>query len=316
MRSVMAVSMHNLYTQEARAQWDRMRFRAFWHTFQAALGQQPIIHPFDFTDVTRRLRLKNTVYRGVQNIPVENIVGSMGRYQDFTRTFLPINDHLAQRWQEVAALSLDPERGVPPIEVYKVFDWYFVKDGNHRVSVARQLKMNVIEAYVWEYTDPPRGCSESGADIEGMLLAAEHADFLEETRLDVLHAEHTIELNQLGGYHTLLEQIEQYSTVICAIDGGVESFDDVVLAWYEMAYETGVEFIRQSGVMSMFPKHSEADLYVWIMRHQQQMREAYGGRVRVLDAARAWKRSKRSWLPIRVYDGIKGSVKGIISRRP
>src|SRR5689334_22125118 len=87
-----------------------------------------------FDEVQERLRLSHKTYRGIQEIRLDQIVGSVGRYRDFTRSFLPRNPELRARWERVDAVVAT--RGGPPIEVYQVGEAYFVLDGNHRVSVA------------------------------------------------------------------------------------------------------------------------------------------------------------------------------------
>jgi hypothetical protein len=98
-----------------------------------------------------RLKLKayegNT--RGLKEIPLDAIIGSVGRYTDFTRDFLPRRDSDRMRWAAVMEKTTGLE-GLPPIDVYQVGDAYFVVDGNHRVSVARQLKASHIQAYITE----------------------------------------------------------------------------------------------------------------------------------------------------------------------
>jgi hypothetical protein len=102
-----------------------------------------------FEEVRNRLNLNQRLYRGVQEVELERIRGSVGRYRDFTSTFLPRSRHLRQRWQRVRAGIIS--HGMPPIEVCQVGDDYFVVDGNHRVSIARQEGWKTIEAYVYEY---------------------------------------------------------------------------------------------------------------------------------------------------------------------
>jgi hypothetical protein len=105
-----------------------------------------------FEDVRSQLHLSQKIYRGLQNIELAHIRGSVGRYADFTSSFLPRRDHLRARWEQVKLLA--NTRGLPPIEVYQVGDAYFVIDGNHRVSVAMQDGLKTIEAYVWEFISP------------------------------------------------------------------------------------------------------------------------------------------------------------------
>ena len=91
-----------------------------------------------YEDVAEKLKLRIRTERGIQHIPLDSIVGSVGRYTDFTRTFLPRRAGDQERWAGVRAAFLERGEGLPPIEVYKVGEVYFVIDGNHRVSVARQ----------------------------------------------------------------------------------------------------------------------------------------------------------------------------------
>ena len=110
-----------------------------------------------FEEVRTRLHLTQKYCRGVQDIELERIRGSVGRYRDFTSTFLPCRSHLRQRWERVKSLS--STQPMPPIEVYQVGDAYFVVDGHHRVSVARQEGKASIEASVCEFVIPRAGCN-------------------------------------------------------------------------------------------------------------------------------------------------------------
>ena len=133
-----------------------------------------------YDEIASKLKLQGRSDKGVQMIPVDAIIGSVGRYTDFTRTFLPRRVEDRQRWANVKAISLDPiSMGLPAIEVYKVSEVYFVIDGNHRVSVARQEKWKTIEAHVIEIqTD-----ISLKADVQPdeLIIKAEYAEFLELT---------------------------------------------------------------------------------------------------------------------------------------
>src|SRR5690349_19365704 len=90
-----------------------------------------------YEEIASKLKLQGRSDKGIQSIPVEAIIGSVGRYTDFTRTFLPRRAGDLSRWATVKAATVDPVgEGLQPIEVYKVSEVYFVLDGNHRVSIA------------------------------------------------------------------------------------------------------------------------------------------------------------------------------------
>ncbi len=271
-----------LVREEARAVWDAASRKAFWNQLLSNIGggQQSLL---DFNEIARHLRLRTEVYRGLQSVPLAKIVGSVGRYQDFTGAFLPISQDMRDRWQRVASLYLDPTSGgPPPVDLYKVGDSYFVKDGNHRVSVANQLGLTDIEAYVWEYPAPVNGQSEDLA-IDDLLLEAERQDFLTETRLDELRPNHTIRLTEPGGYLELLGQIARYQEVLSQIDGEPVSYEEAVKAWYDMIYETSIQIIEDAGVLKLFPERTPADFFVWMMRAQSNLQERYGRRERLAD---------------------------------
>lgn len=298
-----------LVREEARAVWDAASRKAFWNQLLSNVGggQQSLL---DFNEVARHLRLRTEVYRGLQMVPLTKIVGSVGRYQDFTGAFLPISQDMRDRWQRVASLYLDPTGGgPPPVDLYKVGDSYFVKDGNHRVSVANQLGLEEIEAYVWEYPEP---VNSQGADlpIDDLLLEAERQDFLAETHLDELRPNHTIRLTEPGGYLELLGQIARYQEVLSQIDGEPVAYPEAVKAWYDMIYETSIQIIEQAGVLKLFPERTPADFFVWMLRAQANLQERYGRRERLADIVHKIPDQQRpGW-----FARLRGAVLRVLTR--
>src|SRR5919109_5067282 len=133
-----------------------------------------------YDEVAEKLKLRIRTERGVQHIPLDAIVGSVGRDTDFTRAFLPRRAVNQQRWANVKA-AMEDGAGLPPIEVYKVGEVYFVIDGNHRVSIARQEGAITIEARVIEVrTDIPLTLDVQPDDL---IIKAEYADFLDATKI-------------------------------------------------------------------------------------------------------------------------------------
>ena len=125
--------------------------RAFWEEIFGRLRGKPV-HLLNFEEERARLGLWKELYVGLQDVPLAAIVGSVGRHQDFTRSFLPKSGGVNKdRWSRVFAETVG-KTGLPPVELYKVNDVYFVRDGNHRVSVARDMGSDRIEAYVTELT--------------------------------------------------------------------------------------------------------------------------------------------------------------------
>jgi hypothetical protein len=111
---------------------------------------------------------------GLQQIPLDRIVGSVGKYQEFSRSFLPRLTRNKERWKGVFVGALDVQ-GLPPIDVYQVGEVYFVIDGNHRVSVARQLGATTIEAYVTKLSTGATITSDTA--LPTLILEAEKIRF-------------------------------------------------------------------------------------------------------------------------------------------
>ena len=102
-----------------------------------------------FDEVTAALGWRGEHYLGLQTIQLDTVVGTVDSQRDFDRSFRPTSNGVRQRWER---LDLAQRRGaaIPPIDVYRVGGLHFVKDGHHRVSVARAAGQKTIEAYVTE----------------------------------------------------------------------------------------------------------------------------------------------------------------------
>lgn len=89
----------------------------------------------------------NRHYEGLQLICLDEIKGSEGRDNDFDTEFLPVREHVQNRWVNVAIAFLEG-KSLPPVELIRKNDTYYVRDGHHRISVARAMRFQAIEAEV------------------------------------------------------------------------------------------------------------------------------------------------------------------------
>ncbi len=306
--------MQDLYYSEvARREWTQAHRKALWVQLKASLGGHKKIDLIDFDQLAERFDLGNASYRGVQKIPVAKIMGSVGRYHDFVQAFLPTTENMRDRWEKIAKLYLDPSsRGLPPIEVYQVGEGYFVSDGNHRVSVARQLGLKEIEAHVWEYGQSVAGLAP-GVDIDTLLIEAERRDFLEKTHLDELRSNHTIRLTAPGGYPEMLGQIAHYQQVLSLIDEVDVPYEQAVTAWYDMIYKSTVLLIQNAGVLDLFPNRTATDFFIWVRRHHRELEERYGQAVLMEEAVKDIKQRNRPPVLIRYWRTFWGWLKRRLS---
>ncbi len=312
--------MSGLYTsltdRGEQTRWDQARRSAFAQNVLAAFTQRSAdLLPFE--EVRCKLQLRNVFELGLQDVPLDHIVGSVSRYQDFTRAFFPRQDSLKNRWQRIDRL-VTKGSGLPPIELYKVGEVYFVRDGNHRVSVARKHHFPTIQAYVWEYqTDI---ALEPSTDIDALLCQNAHTSFLERTHVDHLCPDLDIRLTRPDAYADLLNEIQAYQGILSQIDEEDMPFDEAVVLWCDMRYTPIVDIIRQRDILQDFPGRTETDLYLWLCQNQEELATHYGDQVLMEEAANDLViRFSETRLPIRqVKQAVKrmtGAVRRFISKR-
>ena len=265
----------------ASLEWKRARRAAFVQDVLAAFTQRPA-SLMSFERVSEKLKLGHVRYLDLQTIPLNQIVGSVGRYADFTRAFFPREDHLQERWQRVEQM-VTTGRELPPVELYKVGQAYFVRDGNHRVSVARQRGIKTIKAYVWEYeTTIPL---EPDSDVDELLCSTAHAAFLERTHIDRLCPDLGIKLTVPDGYEDLWYEIEAYREILSEVDKREIPPDEGVTLWCELRYVPIVEIIRERYVLNEFPGRTETDLYLWLCGNRSELEARYEQPVTMGEAA-------------------------------
>jgi nucleotide-binding universal stress UspA family protein len=235
-----------------------------------------------FEQVRQTLKAQGSASRGLQDIPLDAIVGSVGRYTDFTRDFLPLGDASEQRWVRVNVAAHE-QSGVPPIEVYKIGEVYFVLDGNHRVSVARQLGATHIQGYVTEVkTKVPLTPDIQPDDL---IVKAEYADFLEQTRLDELRPGADLSVTVPGQYSLLLEHIQVHRYFMGIEEKRDIPFAEAVTHWYDNVYLPVVQVIRERGILADFPGRTETDLYLWVSEHRATLEKELGWTIKPEAAA-------------------------------
>jgi nucleotide-binding universal stress UspA family protein len=235
-----------------------------------------------YEDVRQKLKARGIMAQRLKEIPLDAIVGSVGRYTDFTRSFLPQKDSNQERWARVKVKVTDLG-GLPPIEVYQIGEAYFVLDGNHRVSVARQVGAPSIEAYVTEIrTKVPLSPDTQPDDL---ILKAEYADFLERTRLDGLRPEANLSVTVPGQYQALEEHIEVHRYFMGLEQEREIPYEEAVGHWYDEVYLPVVQVIRERGILRGFPGRTETDLYLWVSEHRAALQEELGWEIRPEAAA-------------------------------
>ena len=261
-----------MFRFQSETDFNRAHVKAFLHEIFATVARRPN-ELVSFEAVRHSLKIFGQSYRGVRPVPLDQIVGSATlRYHDFDRAFLPVQARTKSRWRRVdEAYYEDVE--LPPVELYQVGEVYFVRDGHHRVSVARDRGQAYIDANVIEMrTRVPL----TVADItEGTVeIAGIRAEFMEKTQLEELRPGNAIRFSEPGGYIRLVEHIAVHRYFRGIDTGRPVRWPDAVLSWYDQLYTPIATTIRDQNILQHFPHRTEADLYLWIMDHYHFLKEA------------------------------------------
>jgi hypothetical protein len=255
---------------QIRTDFDHARRKAGWRRVISRLtGRRNELLRFD--EVRRQLRAEGQHYAGARAVPLAAIVGSIGRYRDFDSAFLPRQSQTRGRWLNIDRAHYE-ELTLPPVELYGLGETYFVKDGNHRVSVARERGQLFVDANVIEIEAPvPIG---SLRQLEEWIRHEDTVSFLSSTQLMKVRPEAQVALTLPGQYEALLEHISVHRWFL-----GIEAereipYLDAVASWYDRVYRPLVEGIREAGILKEFPTRTEGDLYLWLIEHLWYLREA------------------------------------------
>jgi hypothetical protein len=269
------------YSYQAESDFQRAHFKAFLAEIAALIVRRPN-ELLSFDAVKRSLKIYGQNYRGVYPVPVAHIVGTATlRYHDFNRAFLPTQTHTKMRWRRVDEAYYE-DKQLPPVQLYKIGEVYFVRDGHHRVSVAHEQGKEYIDAEVIEVkTRVPLSPDLTAADLE---IVGEYSNFIEKTRMDRIRPDHAIQFSEPGGYARVLEHIAVHRYFMGEESKRPVTWEEAVAHWYDTLYLPLVQIIREQNILRDFPRRTEADLYLWIMDHHYFLSETAGA-VALEDAA-------------------------------
>jgi hypothetical protein len=257
------------YEFQADKDFSRARRRAFLRTIGAFLRNDPGSNQLlSFDEVKSALGAVEQVYLGMRTVEVDKIVGSVGRHRDFDRAFLPSKDDLGARWKRIDEMMHRAEE-LPPISLYKIGDAYFVRDGNHRVSVARQQGVEMIDAEVIELRS--RVPIDSAITARDLLHKLEQRRLLERLPMDRVLPEIRVELFDISDYRKLAIYIKSHGFRLSQLWKRYVSPEETLRDWYEYQYVPIAEMIREERILDAFPDRTELDLYLWIVDHRERL---------------------------------------------
>ena len=242
---------------DAQSDFGRARRQRALSRLSARLRREPddvhLILPFE--EVVDALGFQSEKRLGLQSIALDSIVGTVDRGREFDRDFRPTSGRSRRRWENIA-LAERSGKSMPPIDVYRVGELHFVKDGHHRVSVAKAQGRRDIDAYVTEVlTEVGPSRSLRLADLP---LKNHERVFHERVPLPP-EARGRISLSDPRDYADLAEGVEAWGFRAIQACGEPMGREEVAESWFREDYEPIVEALGEAG---MIGEESETEAYM------------------------------------------------------
>ncbi len=248
----------------------RAALETIWSTLTGSSS-----HLIQFKQVEDQLQYEESQNLGLVDIPLDAIVGSVSRPNDFTRKFFPLEVVDPGRWQRVKA---GMNQQIRPIDVYQIDQTYFVLDGNHRVSVARQRGNKTIQAYVTKIESSVPLTPED--DFEDLIIKNQQVRFRKDTGLDQLRPDLEFATTIPGSYQQLRDQIDTHHFNLEIRHQYPYTYQEAVVSWVEEVYLPVLQTVSQSGLLRDFPERTPTDLYLWLIRYQKELSRKYGWEIK------------------------------------
>jgi hypothetical protein len=253
-----------LPSADAQYDFSRARRRRALARLSARLRRaDDVNHILPFEEVAKALGRVGERRLGQQLIALDSIVGTVDRSREFDRAFRPTSPRVRERWQRIN-LAQRKGQAMPPIDVYRIGDLHFVKDGHHRVSVARALGHRDINAYVTEVL------TQVGADREIRLrdlpLKSHQRLFYERVPLSREERER-IHLSDEWRYAALAEAVEAWGFRVSQARQEWMSRRDIAEEWFRDEYAPVVAMLREAQLIPKGVTETEAYMTVAALRY-------------------------------------------------
>ena len=232
---------------DAQHDFLRARRRAILARLATRLRLEPddveVILPYE--EVVKALGFVSEQSLGLRVVPIAAIVGTVDRQRDFDRHFRPTSGRVRGRWERIAAAMRRGE-SLPPVDLYKIGEIYFVRDGHHRVSVACALGHNDIDAYVTEVIT--RVGIDHPITLADLPLKSHERVFFERVPLPD-EARSEIRLSDPNDYALLAEGVEAWGFRAIQNQGEPLDREQTARLWLATEYRPVVQALRESGLI-------------------------------------------------------------------
>ena len=297
-------------TAQTEEDFNRAKNKAFFNEIQHFLSPEEA-SLISLNDVKQMLKPTNETYIGMKVIPIEKIVGSEGRYNDFDNRFFPKSSHLKNRWEHVDQAAIE-SIDLPPIKVYEIAGLYFVRDGNHRVSVAKARGTEFIDAEVVSLqSEITLKKPDNINDIIRQIINYEKRVFYSETGFGDITDYWCLDFSRTGRYDVIYNHILTHKYFINQNKAEEVTMEEAILSWFNNVYLPLAINIRKKHILRSFPKRTIGDLYVWIVRYWNDLKMKFGNDIPIDQAITKFKKTYK----IPFYKRFLNRIKSIILRK-
>ena len=301
----------NFEQAQTEEDFAKARNKAFFNEIQHLLSPEEA-SLISLNDVKQLIRPVNETYLGMKVIPIDKIIGSEGRYKDFDNNFFPKSSHLRNRWEHVDEAAIK-EINLPPIKVYEIAGLYFVRDGNHRVSVAKARGTEFIDAEVVTLQSEIKLKKPDNInDIVKQIINYEKRLFYAETSFGDITDFWCLDFSRAGRYDVIYNHILTHKYFLNQKQKDEVSMEDAIISWFTKVYIPIISTIQKKKILKKFPKRTYSDLYVWIVRYWDDLKHKFGNNEITIDIA-VEDFTKKYKIPL--YKRFINNFKRIVLRR-
>ena len=289
---------------QATDDFSKARNKAFFNEIQHFLSPEEA-KLISLNDVKQIIKPSNETYVGMKVIPIDKIVGSEGRYNDFDNKFFPKSSHLKNRWAHVDEAAIQ-RIDLPPIKVYELAGLYFVRDGNHRVSVAKSRGTEFIDAEVVSLKSEIKLKKANNLnDIIKQIINYEKRVFYSETGFGDITDYWCLDFSSTGQYDVIYNHILTHKYYMNLHKTEEVTMEEAITSWFDTVYLPLASIIIDKKILRSFPKKTSGDLYVWTVRYWDDLKRKFGSDVPMEDAVIDFKEQYKIPLRKRIINRIK-----------
>ena len=289
---------------EAESDFARARNKALFNEIQHLLTPEEA-DMISLKAVRKVIKTQSETYIGMKVIPINKIVGSEGRYRDFDNQFFPKRSIIKERWEHVDEAVIK-DIVLPPIKVYELGGLYFVRDGNHRVSVAKSKGVEFIDAEVVSLqTEIKLSPARTLNGMMKQIISYEKRNFYFETNFGDITDYWVLDFSTAGQYDVIYNHILTHKYFINQNQTEEIPMEDAILSWFNNVYLPVVTTIQKYKIMKYFRKNTISDLYVWIITFYDELKKKFGDGLPLEQIVNDIKREKKFSLLSRVRNFIK-----------